>query len=404
MFMLPNSEDIKVIFSAVSNINDLLALSPLEPFSDEIVEFLHELSVELVKYSRGNPDIATFSFYCRKSNILNLKKKHFREQSLRLGRGIVFHIAPSNVPVNFAYSLVSGLLAGNVNIVKVPSKEFPQVEIISKAINKLYAEGKYKSVAERILLVRYDRSVNAVTEYFSSNCDVRVIWGGDESIRQIRKATLPPRSYDISFADRYSFCLINADTFVHDEKPENICNGFYNDTYLFDQNACTAPHLIIWLGKKENVAKAQSKFWDILHKIVYEKYGFQEVTAVDKLTTFFNQAVRTGISLRLPTPDNLIWRVKLLSLPKNIDEFRCASGYFSEFHAESLAEIAAIITRKYQTLAYSGFDKSLLSNFIRQFRPNGIDRIVPIGRTMDFSLNWDGFDLISTLSRSCEII
>jgi len=34
----------------------------------------------------------------------------------------------------------------------------------------------------------------------------------------------------------------------------------------------------------------------------------------------------------------------------------------------------------------------------------GIDRIVPIGATMDFSLIWDGRNLINTLSREVEIV
>ena len=36
--------------------------------------------------------------------------------------------------------------------------------------------------------------------------------------------------------------------------------------------------------------------------------------------------------------------------------------------------------------------------------PKGIDRIVPIGRTMEFSSVWDGYELINTLSRRIEII
>ena len=36
-------------------------------------------------------------------------------------------------------------------------------------------------------------------------------------------------------------------------------------------------------------------------------------------------------------------------------------------------------------------------------KPKGIDRIVPIGKTSDFSLNWDGIDLINSLSRVIEI-
>ena len=34
----------------------------------------------------------------------------------------------------------------------------------------------------------------------------------------------------------------------------------------------------------------------------------------------------------------------------------------------------------------------------------GIDRIAPVGHTMDFALTWDGYDLIRTLSRRIAAI
>ena len=46
----------------------------------------------------------------------------------RVGRGIVFHITPSNVPLNFAYSWLSGILSGNLNIVRVASKKSEQMD------------------------------------------------------------------------------------------------------------------------------------------------------------------------------------------------------------------------------------------------------------------------------------
>ena len=84
-----------------------------------------------------------------------------------------------------------------------------------------------------------------MNKYFSINCDVRIIWGGDSTISKIRTASLPVRTFDLTFADRYSLCVINALDHPDDKDYDNVANGFYNDTYLFDQNACTAPHLII---------------------------------------------------------------------------------------------------------------------------------------------------------------
>ena len=45
--------------------------------------------------------------------------------------------------------------------------------------------------------------------FSQSISDVRIIWGGDNTIDQIRKNKIPPRSFDLTFADRYSFCIIN---------------------------------------------------------------------------------------------------------------------------------------------------------------------------------------------------
>ena len=65
-------------------------------------------------------------------------KQNFLSSSNRIGLGLVFHIAPSNIPTNFAYSLIFGLLSGNSNIVKVPSKNFDQIKIICNIFRKIF--------------------------------------------------------------------------------------------------------------------------------------------------------------------------------------------------------------------------------------------------------------------------
>jgi len=381
-----------------------LKKKPLDPFSTEVTAYLNELSKLLNKDPRVRqyPDVATFAFFCRRANLLKLKEKFSDKDNVRLGRGIIFHVAPSNVPVNFAFSLVAGLLAGNSNVVRVPSKSFDQVSIIIDAINKISEQGMHGEIANRIALVRYDRD-SAATGKISQDCDVRVIWGGDDTIGRIRQNPLPPRSFDITFADRYSICAIDADQFVGETNIELVVKGFYNDTFLFDQNACTSPHLVVWVGSEENVKTSQSIFWGRLHTKVTEKYQFQPVSAVDKVTSFYSQAINDHNILLEESDDNLIYRVRLKNLSEDLDLFRCHSGYFAEYHAASLCELATIVNRKYQTLSYYGFSKPDLSEFIKNAKPVGIDRIVPIGRTMDFSLNWDGVDLINSLSRTIEI-
>ena len=403
--MVMESKELKYIFPKKKDldINNFMNGSALKPFSNEVILYLNDLSKILYKDTRARdyPDVSTFAFFIRKSNLFSLKKEYLNPNVNRLGRGIVFHIAPSNVPVNFAYSLVSSLLAGNLNIVRVPSKSFEQVKIITDAISELSKLKNHKKISNKIILVSYPRN-DSSNSFFSEICDVRVIWGGDDTIKQIRESDIPPRSFDLTFADRYSICIINADSYVNEKSPEKIALNFYNDTYLFDQNACTAPHLLIWLGKKRNVNNSKIIFWKNLHAVAKLRYKIQSVIAVDKLTATYSQAINSKKLKKIESKDNLVVRVEIGELPKNIDQFRCTSGYFNEYHASNILEICPIIDQKYQTVAYYGLSKKELDELINS-SPKGIDRIVKIGKTTDFSLTWDGYNLIDTLSRIIDV-
>lgn len=376
---------------------------PRQPFAEEVIEYLNALSGALLREraTRNYSDIVTFAFFCRKANLLKLKEQYTRDSVIRLGRGTLFHIAPSNVPINFAYSLVAGMLAGNYNVVRVSSKVFSQVDLVIKVMHTLIVD--FPSIANCFALVRYDRTSDATT-FFSSFAACRVIWGGDETIAAIRKNEIPPRSFDICFADRYSIAAINPEFVLtaSDSDMKKLAEKFYNDTFLFDQNACSAPHLILWLDRGD-VDRAKTRFWDTVHSYTVEKYNLQSLLCVDKLTAFYRQSVYMESKIET-MPDNYIVRTNLIDVPKNIDTFRCAGGYFSEKTIDSLDEIAPIITNKYQTLAYCGIDKSDLQEFVLRNHLNGLDRIVPFGETTAFSLTWDGYNLIDTMSRVCAVL
>jgi hypothetical protein len=307
------------------------------------------------------------------------------------------------MPVTFAYSLVFGIISGNANIVKVSLKKYAQADIILNALYELSNERKHQVFSARNALISYNAESSA-TSYFSSICDVRIIWGGDATIDETRKNNLPPHSFDVTFADRYSLCVINADKFVNEKSPEQIASGFYNDTYLFDQNACSSPRLIIWLGSDENVEMAKLKFWNNVYDLVKARYILQPHSAMEKLTNFYYQAVQAEGIKKVDMPDNLIWRTDLKDLSKDIDKYHCNCGYFSEYKASSLRELSDIFSKKFQTLSYYGIEKEELIQFITHIKPMGIDRIVPIGKTTHFSLTHDGFNLIDTLSREIELI
>ena len=185
-------------------VESMSKLHSREPFTTEIQEFCDDIAKELLRVpdGRNHPDIITLGFWLRKASTEALRKRFTVEDgNIHLGRGVVFHVAPSNVPVNFAYSLFTGLLCGNANIVRVPSGNFPQVQIIISAIHKVLR--RHSDMAQYICLVKYGHE-QEINDYFSAICDVRIIWGGDATVAEIRKSPLPPRATEDTFTDRFS--------------------------------------------------------------------------------------------------------------------------------------------------------------------------------------------------------
>lgn len=375
-----------------------------EPYSDIVCSFLSDLSQTLLKDKQAlqYPDIVSFAYFCRRANILK-KKENFSEEKIRVGRGIVLHIAPSNVPVNFAFSFVFGLLAGCGNIVRVPSKYFPHTEIICSAVNKVLEDVKYADIKASTAFVQYSRDDDDVTEYFSSIASGRVIWGGDSAIFSIKKFPLPARAVEIAFSDRYSFAVIDSEAVIKaDEKEmDRLANAFYNDTYLMDQNACSSPHLVVWVG--DGFKEAQGKFWKYAADAALKRYNLQPVSAVDKFTKLCSEAIDNPYADSVCRYGNILYVTDLNELPDDADKFRGTCGYFYQYFCRDLNEISHIVNEKYQTLVYYGLSSLDLSKFVVNNKLKGVDRIVPIGQALDIDVYWDGYDLIRTLSRIVDV-
>ena len=383
-------------------------LPALKPFDDGVVELLNALSRRLMRMpeAKAYPDVVTLGFWCRKASVLGLKGRFasgLDDDDIVVGRGVAFHIAPSNVPVNYAYSLVAGLLTGNANVVRIPSREFPQVDIINRALNEVLED--YPELAPYICLVRYERN-QEINDVFSAMADTRIIWGGDSTIEEIRKSPLGPRAGEVTFADRYSLAVIDSGAYLAVADKKRLAEDFYNDTFLTDQNACTSPRVVVWLGDDDTVRRAQDEFWDLEHYLVKEKYTFQPIMGVNKLTSgYLAAAVLGGETIRvIPAEDNLIVRVAVskAALTPALMDLRDNSGYFYEYTCSDVMDLRDICNDTHcQTIAYLG-DREVLMPLLTS-GIKGVDRVVPIGKTMDFDLIWDGYNLVERLTRRVRV-
>jgi Acyl-CoA reductase (LuxC). len=388
-------------------VESMSKLHSREPFTTEIQEFCDDIAKELLRVpdGRNHPDIITLGFWLRKASTEALRKRFTVEDgNIHLGRGVVFHVAPSNVPVNFAYSLFTGLLCGNANIVRVPSGNFPQVQIIISAIHKVLR--RHSDMAQYICLVKYGHE-QEINDYFSAICDVRIIWGGDATVAEIRKSPLPPRATEVTFPDRFSLAVIDADAYgmMNECEKSEVARRFYNDTYLTDQNACTSPRMVVWLNSigKEPERK---EFWSRLWEIVEKEYIFQDIQGINKLTKKYLLAADQKIIIKereyIEKKDNRLICVEIDKLTDKLPGYFDNAGYFPEFAAEDISELSVLCNdSRCQTIGYIG-KKEMFEPLLRM-GVKGIDRIVPIGRTLNFDFIWDGLNLYERLVRTIVI-
>lgn len=387
-------------------------LAGREPFASEILDFCGAVSKELMRTPEGKnyPDIVTLGFWLRRGSTEALKKRFLSvDENLHLGKGMVFHVAPSNVPVNFAYSLFAGLLCGNANVVRVPSKDFPQIRIIVEAIKKVLHG--HQGMASYVCLVRYGHE-QEINDRLSTLCDVRIIWGGDAAIREIRKSSLPPRATEVTFADRFSLAVMDVEAYraLSEQEKRNIARGFYNDTYLTDQNACTSPRTVIWLNtmgkQKEDIRKVRTEFWGRLWEIVSREYVFQDIQGVNKLTKKYLLAADGEINVVESRPaegaDNRLVCMETESITVRLADYFDNAGFFLEYITDNILDLREMCNdERCQTIGYLG-EKEMFVSLIKA-GVKGVDRIVPVGKTMEFDLIWDGYNLVERLSRTISL-
>jgi hypothetical protein len=81
----------------------------------------------------------------------------------------------------------------------------------------------------------------------------------------------------------------------------------------------------------------------------------------------------------------------------------CGGGLFLEVGIGALPQALPFLTEKDQTLVHFGFSLAELRQFALQLPPRALDRIVPVGRALEFSPVWDGINLLQAFTRIVDI-
>ncbi|MEK5040752.1 acyl-CoA reductase [Sporosarcina sp. FSL K6-3457] len=384
---------------------DLRKQETLTPFHPEVLSFVQALSMRLVRM-RAYPEVVALGYWLRRAHIHEMKEAWLEETKNRFvkSRGTVFHLAPSNVDTIFIYSWMLSLLAGNRNIIRVSGKEQLQTNALLSVIIDVLQEAEHTTIAERTIVLTYDHS-EQVTAFLSSECHTRVVWGGDETVNAIRRIQLAPIANELVFPDRFSLAVLNAEAVLHakSEEKEQLLQRFYNDSFWFDQMACSSPRLIVWTGSNEVIEAVQIEFWSLFDQVIRAKEAeLMSAIQVQKFAT--GLALAAEVETKEFKHGTTFSRVSFERVPANVRERHCGGGLFFECKATELAGVSTMIVDKDQTVSYFGFSKEELGAFVEQVPTRGIDRIVPVGQALDFDGVWDGQSFLKSFTREVVIL
>lgn len=364
-------------------------------FSKEITDFIAALSQRFLKM-RHLPEVVALGYWLRKSNIQQMRVafEHNSKDEYVKPRGIAFHIAPSNVDTIFIYSWMLSLMAGNKNIIRLSNK-VEMTELLSIVIDELK---NHELIGNQTIICTYNHN-EEYTQVISGECHLRIIWGGDQTIQAIRRIELAPLANELVFADRFSLAVINLEALESATETEldKLVGKFYNDSFWFDQMACSSPRLIVWTGEGD-----RSIFWQALEEKIKEKnYDLLAAVQMTKFTTAM-QLAPEELTEKIEV-DSYLSKVQLNGLTTELKEKHCGGGLFYEYKIDCLSEITSIISDKDQTLSYFGFSKEELKKLMLMIDSRGIDRIVPIGQALDFNGVWDGQSFLNSFTRKIVI-
>lgn len=377
------------------------------PFHDSTLGALVAIGRELrsAEVAARHPEVSALGFWLREAPLREARDGFL--STLAAGvvaspRGTVFHVPPGNVDTVFVYSWALAALTGNRNIVRLPTGSDDVVDGICDVISTVLDRPEHHALRDRTRFVRYGHD-RAVTAALSATCDVRVLWGGDGSVADLRSVPLPVHATELTFPDRFAFSLLDSTAVAKLDSAAlaRLAERFVTDSYWFDQMACSSPRLVVWRGRRDaNVAA--DRFFEAVQAAV-ERVGYSApLSAV--LGKFVHAA---GAATDQPVAglarlSNELFTVRLASLSE-FDRRGPGGGFFYWAIVDDLVEVADFAVRRDQTVTHFGLTLDELRALAEAANGRGIDRLVPIGRALAINRFWDGYDLLAEFVRLTHV-
>ncbi|MFJ9648401.1 acyl-CoA reductase [Streptomyces sp. NPDC101206] len=150
--------------------------------------------------------------------------------------GMVAHIAPGNAATVAPLSIVEGLLAGNVNVLKTSSADslFPQA-----LMAELAALDPSGALAARVVVLRFGSSRQEWLRLMCAPADAVAVWGGEAAVAGVA-AHVPAGCRLVEWGHRISFAYLTGDAWSDGDTLDALAG----DVCRHEQQACSSPQVV----------------------------------------------------------------------------------------------------------------------------------------------------------------
>ncbi|MEA3457916.1 MAG: acyl-CoA reductase [Candidatus Thermoplasmatota archaeon] len=384
---------------------------------DIIIEFLTKLGRKIIRDKTINTidGVSYISLWLRKDDLekicrLNyLDQRYFEnfektENNFELcaqPRGIVCHWVAGNIPTLAFFSLIQSILSKNGSIVKVPEENKDIILTILKHLYEIKVEVDGKAyygedIVSSISIVSFDGKNYENSKNFSLIADCKIIWGGYDAVSAVTALPQKEHCEIISFGPKYSFGVFDRE-YIESEYFEKAIENSVMDIAIFNQMACSSPHVFFFEKNKYSLKEIAQKM-----EFYFEKLPDKLLKQITPQGTAGEIINKRGMHLleddkEILKSNDLSWTI-LINKDITLEEPVQGKCIFLK-EIDNVDEVLDLITRKIQAMGVCILNPEKRRGFAKEATYNGVDRIVIPGKMHDFDLPWDGILILNRLVR-----
>ena len=322
--------------------------------------------------------------------------KHYLKAN---SRGLVCHWLAGNVQILGMFALIQSMISKNVNLLKVSARDdgvFTDLLSEFKGVKYTTEDGYIISgddLLNTIAVVYFSRYAESLGEEMSKQSDVRIAWGGRESVETVSGY---PAKYDaetVIFGPKLSFSVIAKEELSSMQEAKKLARKVSVDVSVFDQTGCASPHN---LYVESGGVVSPEEFIDILGDSM-QKTELQipkPLMSQEQISQIHSIRGVYDFKGTVKGSETMSWTVLL----DDIDEIDkpVYSRVLFVHKVDSIFDSLKYIDENIQTIGIAAPEDKAIK-YASEATKRGVMRLPLIGRMLNFEMPWDGIFLFDRL-------